>query len=857
MNRLHAFLKQVHQGWHWSLHYLLKRPVHKLLMGAGKRCQPCLSLLERWLPLEGVSTSLLERSNTAIRQSTKSANRSTGLSFISRHTPLNQTQVAIILSILLLTAALGQRFYNQPSLGVDALSPETFWAPETVTLVDEYSTEENRKAARNGAVQVLMPDQELNLRITQEAEEIMRRGTAIRGLIGPFPFVPSSDLSTVTQTYLRQASDREWEVLWALVQDPAVTMVVLQQGTPFGGVLQERINNLSLEQKTALAEFLRYRQRESSQQLTALGNQVQVSRSRYRAARSQLANLSTTTGTNISPLDHQLLALTELEWQEVQRAVRRVLYRMLAQGIHPGMPEDLVRQAIEIHLRGMLSIQTERVATNLLSAVIEPNLIEDPERTRLRAEQEVKAVKPVTVSAEKGEVIVERGERITQSTFVLLDYFKLSRRRFNWFGFVSFGMLMSLGTAVFLWVDHSQAGGLRNRDHLLVLLLILSVAGLMALKLPTLGLPAVGLLMGSFYGATLATTAIGLLMLALPIGGAVAAQSFFAGAISALVGAWIAPRLRSREEFALLGGFVGLTQGVVYLLLTLMFSVVSTSVWQNLFTSSALQGVYGIAWSIVALGISPYLESFFDVITPIRLAELSNPNRPLLKRLASEAPGTFQHTMFVSNLAEAAARALGHNVELVRAGTLYHDIGKMHDPLSFIENQMGGPNKHDLINDPWISADIINKHVTEGLVMARKHRLPKAIQAFIPEHQGTMLISYFYHQAKELSKASPNLTVSEADFRYSGPIPQSPETGIVMLADSCEAALRSLNKEASVEEAYSMVNKILRARWKDKQLVDSCLSREDMTVIANIFVQVWQQYNHKRIVYPKAALTAR
>jgi membrane-associated HD superfamily phosphohydrolase len=166
---------------------------------------------------------------------------------------------------------------------------------------------------------------------------------------------------------------------------------------------------------------------------------------------------------------------------------------------------------------------------------------------------------------------------------------------------------------------------------------------------------------------------------------------------------------------------------------------------------------------------------------------------------------------------------------------------------------MGGPNKHDLIDDPWKSAAIIKKHVTEGLVMARKCRLPRAVRSFIPEHQGTMLITYFYYQAQERAKEDPTLVVNEADFRYDGPIPQSRETGIVMLADSCEAALRSL-KDATPEEALSTVNKIMRHRWQDNQLVDSGLSRADLAKVAEIFVQVWQQFNHKRIPYPKAAL---
>lgn len=328
---------------------------------------------------------------------------------------------------------------------------------------------------------------------------------------------------------------------------------------------------------------------------------------------------------------------------------------------------------------------------------------------------------------------------------------------------------------------------------------------------------------------------------------------FIAAAAGGIVGGIMAGRLRSREELALLGGAVGLTQAVVYLLLTLIFTGGSSPIWYLLIANSAWHGFIGLAWSVVALGISPYLEHVFDLVTAIRLAELSNPNRPLLKRLASEAPGTFQHTMFVASLAEAAARALNCNVELVRAGTLYHDIGKMHDPLGFIENQMGGPNKHDEINDPWRSAAIIKKHVTEGIVMAKKCRLPKAVRAFIPEHQGAMLITYFYHQAQQQAEADPTIIVNEQDFRYDGPIPQTRETGIVMLADSCEAALRSL-KDASPEEALAMVNRILRARWKDDQLIDSGLNRDDMTTIANIFVKVWQQYNHQRIPYPKSAL---
>ncbi|MFM6194898.1 MAG: HD family phosphohydrolase, partial [Planktothrix sp.] len=423
-------------------------------------------------------------------------------------------------------------------------------------------------------------------------------------------------------------------------------------------------------------------------------------------------------------------------------------------------------------------------------------------------------------------------------------------------GLISFVGLVITAVGIVLIVEWKFHRGLRRRDRLLLLLLTLSTPIIILLKLPLINLPAVGLLVGSFYGSTVGVTVVGLLSILLPIGMEIDSVHLVASVVGGLVGSLLAGQSRCREELALLGLGVGAAQGAVYLILNLMASATAGSIWYVLLKVVGLQVLEGIAWSIVALGLSPYLEHLFDLITPIRLAELANPNRPLLKRLATEAPGTFQHTMFVASLAEAAAQALGCNVELVRTGTLYHDIGKMHDPLGFIENQMGGANKHDEINDPWESTRIIKKHVSEGLVMAKKYRLPKAIQAFIPEHQGNMQIAYFYYQAQQQAKENPKLQVKEKDFRYDGPIPQSRETGIVMLADSCEAALRSL-KDATHEEALNMVNKILKARWQDNQLIDSGLTREEMGKIAEVFVRVWEQVNHKRIAYPKAALSCR
>ena len=435
----------------------------------------------------------------------------------------------------------------------------------------------------------------------------------------------------------------------------------------------------------------------------------------------------------------------------------------------------------------------------------------------------------------------------------MLDGFKLSRRGINWDGLKWSATFVSFIVGIFLLIQKKVYTSIRHRDYILLCLLSLSAPLLSVFNFSHTSLSAIGLLVSSFYNPSLAVCQVILIAALVMFSNQTLGSTYLlAGCAGGLIAAIFAGKLRSREAMARLGIMVGLCQAVVYLISNLILSASPATIWSAILPDAMICGLFGIAWSVIAIGISPYLERFFDLITPIRLAELSNPNLPLLKRLATEAPGTFQHTMFVASLAEAAARELNCNVELVRAGTLYHDVGKMHDPLGFIENQMGGPNKHDEIDDPWESAKIIKKHVSEGLVMARKYGLPKAIRDFIPEHQGTLLIAYFYYQAKQKAEAE-GVTISEADFRYPGPIPQSKEAAIMMLADGCEAALRSL-RDVTPKQALTTVQKIFKSRWQDGQLLDSGISYDELPIIAEVFVRVWQQFNHKRIVYPKGAL---
>ncbi len=241
----------------------------------------------------------------------------------------------------------------------------------------------------------------------------------------------------------------------------------------------------------------------------------------------------------------------------------------------------------------------------------------------------------------------------------------------------------------------------------------------------------------------------------------------------------------------------------------------------------------------------PIFESIFGLLTKARLLELADKEKPLIRRLSLEAPGTFEHTLLICGLAEEATRMIGGDIDLIKTGALYHDVGKLHAPNWFIENQDGLRNPHDELDDPIKSAEVLQAHVDEGLKFARKNRLPKLIANFIPEHQGTLKMGYFFQKAKE-----KNHDINEYYFRYKGPIPQSKETAILMLADGCEAALRAMNINATDKEALQTISNIIYSRQKDGQLKNSNLSYGEIFLIKRAFLNVWRRIRHRRIQYP-------
>lgn len=747
----------------------------------------------------------------------------------------------LIFSIISLTSVVGYRFYNQPQLTVGKIAPVTIKAPHTAQFEDTKTTLEKRQEVQTGIIPILKRNESLTHEITDNLAAYLESVDRLRNLTEPFPFYDPQALSISSQKYIRLCPESEFQAILASVDENYTEKNLALENSP----------NFNVQLQRVATELKAYRAITSTSNFNTLIAQITLTRHRYAQALRKLPRKKVTYFNEQEMI--LLLDLTEKDWQTTKSTMSLAVNRILAQGIAEGIPSNVLEQAVIAQISPDIPTTTASFACNLLLEILKPNLEVDRDATRNIAEKAAMAINSVIVEINQGEVIVEKGARISQADFVLLDGFKLSQRAFNWLGLRLSASFVCAIIGLFLLVQRQVHTHLRHRDYLLLCLLSLTAPLLSVFEIPHSSLPAIGLLVSSFYSPVLGVCEV-LLVTALVIFSTQPLNSayLFAACIGGLIAAVFAGKLRSREAMAKLGIMVGLAQLLVYLSSNLMVSASPTTIWSAILPDALNCGLFGVVWSVIAIGISPYLERFFDLITPIRLAELSNPNLPLLKRLATETPGTFQHTMFVASLAETAARELNCNVELVRAGTLYHDIGKMHDPLSFIENQMDGVNKHDRINDPWISAEIIKKHVTQGLVIARKYRLPKAIRDFIPEHQGTLLIAYFYHQAQQQAQLEGK-AVLESDFRYVGPIPQSRESGLLMLADGSEAALRSL-KDVSHKQAITTIQKIFKSRWHDGQLSDSGISYDELPIIAEIFVRVWQQFNHKRIIYPKAAL---
>jgi putative nucleotidyltransferase with HDIG domain len=536
------------------------------------------------------------------------------------------------------------------------------------------------------------------------------------------------------------------------------------------------------------------------------------------------------------------------------------------------LPLSSARRSLELRIVNLQGWSPEQKSalTAALSPLIRPNVVLDQTATAAARETEASRILPVVISLKRNQVVAREGDTITPSILAQITAIKTEghtgRPWHNFFGL----LLVVIGIYWGAWkfAEHRSGSSLltlsKHKAFALVGSAILVQTALMKVGF-TFGESVASRMQPPFNDPIIWNFAIPFAAAALLVAMLVETQlAFLTGMITALFAGMLAPtgmqkalfamvscsaaiygigRYRERQSVTLAGLLVGAVN-VVMALALIAYS--EQPLTPRTFLIAAGAGIAGgLLTAVFAAGGLPINESLFGILTDVKLLELSNADLPVLGQLALRAPGTNQHSHAVGQLAEDACRAVGANPLLARIGALYHDIGKLAAPEYFVENQQGD-NPHDRLR-PYQSAKIITSHVTYGAKLAREIGLPVKIADFIPQHHGTRTLHYFLRKAQ--AQAKPNETVDEADFRYPGPRPQFKEAAIMMLADSCEAAARSLARP-DPENIRAIVVKIFEAIISDGQLDQCDVTLQELRTIREAMISALTAIYHARIDYP-------
>lgn len=485
---------------------------------------------------------------------------------------------------------------------------------------------------------------------------------------------------------------------------------------------------------------------------------------------------------------------------------------------------------------------------------LEPNYVVDHKATQKAREQAASSVKPVMGSVRQGQLVLARGEVVDKTDLAQLKALGRVGSSNPWTVLLGVGLVVSAEMGI-AWYFLERFGRriLKSQSVIRIVLaaslMILFTAlarGFMLFSTNPYLIPLAGL---SILGTILLGPRLMFLMVVISsvnvgiIGGnddlLTAAMMLSSGfAIYTVV------RVDSRTELLRAGIFIAAVMGIV----TFAVSLIGGGGLRV----ALRMGGYGVANGLLSLMIAmvllPFLESAFNILTPMRLLELSDPGNPLLQKLLRRAPGTFSHSMQVGNLAENAAERIGANALLARVGSYYHDIGKMEHPTYFIENQIAHSNPHASLS-PALSAKILKRHVKDGVEIGRAWDLPEEIIAIIAQHHGTSRIEYFYRKALQQNVNGEG--VRESDFRYPGSLPRSKEAGIVMLADSVEATVKSLEKPTP-KRVEDVVENTIRTKLEDGQFEECELTVNEIRKVGDAIREALIGFLGPRIEYPEA-----
>ncbi|MDO5115809.1 MAG: HDIG domain-containing protein [Synergistaceae bacterium] len=543
-----------------------------------------------------------------------------------------------------------------------------------------------------------------------------------------------------------------------------------------------------------------------------------------------------------------LLNVLQKQSSASQKAITDAVVKIGGMVRNESADRDQQTALIWKYLKETSLTQSERnIAFQMLDVLMNPSLLSDDEMLQKLRDDVAAQIPAVIKEIRPGAVLVQKGQVVTPSIARLLASQGYPDAAFPWKH-----LIFILGAIVIwsfwpVWIASGLRGKLSMREWIYIAV-VLSVVWTLEVVFARLG---------GYSMAVLGLT--GWLCLTLPV--SLSFHVIFGGGVISVIIAF-----GSNPGIVCLGCILAAFSGGIGRILFFDPPNHRITIWRNLFFLGLCLGAVSICvhwglglyfdynlalgavlfsavWGTIVVALLPLWENVFDVLSPLRLLELSHPSQPLIKRLQMEAPGTYNHVLMVGTLAEAAADRLHMNGLLVRAGAYYHDIGKLKNPQYFVENQRHGKNIHDSL-PPELSGRVLISHVKDGLEIAAQTNLPKALRPFISEHHGTTAQKYFYEKAKALGE-----DVKEDDFRYPGPRPQSRETALVMLADSVEAAIKARNKPfESDKELSDFINQVIRSKVDSHQLNDADFTLKEMSMITEAFMDVFRATYHSREV---------
>ncbi|RFB17556.1 HDIG domain-containing protein [Bacillus sp. HNG] len=490
------------------------------------------------------------------------------------------------------------------------------------------------------------------------------------------------------------------------------------------------------------------------------------------------------------------------------------------------------------------------------------NVYYDVEATEEKRQQAIEAVEPVKIL--QGQIIVEEGQLITRDIYRQLELLGMTNTNNPIQPFIGLALIIVLVIGVLVYHFYNEIPTDRHRNIYLLIFAIIFTITILLMKgisiFQQIDYSDIGYIVPVAMGAMLLKLLINekvaiLSSMIFAVCGSIIFNQGVTGTLNftagiyflfgCLAGVLFLSKHNRRGKILQAGLFVALINIIVIFSIMLLQNGSYSSLDYG---SSIIMAVLsGVIAAVLTIGLLPFFEAGFNILSTMKLIELSNPNHPLLRKILTEAPGTYHHSVMVANLSESACEAIGANGLLARVASYYHDIGKTKRPHFFIENQMNIENPHDKIA-PQLSKTIITAHATDGAETLRKFKMPKEIVDIAEQHHGTTLLKYFYHKAKQQSDRE----ILESDFRYEGPKAQTKEASVIGIADSVEAAVRSLSNPTP-QKIESLVNNIIADRLQDGQFDECDITLKELDIVAKTLCESLKGIFHSRIEYPAEA----